>query len=254
MKGVGLAVAAVVAATVTMPLAFASPPPTNDAPLPPSSAITPGAAVAMYDAAGQSADKACTLGFLATGADGARYAFTAGHCASTGDAVMSYKTEGNWLRVGQFAEHVAEEGTYSPDIAVIRLEAGTPQDTRVLSRRPVEGVTTQLDATDTLCFYGLTSGSVSGPRCGRVWASSLLPGSATVEFGAVSQDGDSGAPVYRIESDGSATAVGILTGGIGTGEGSGTTATLIQPYLEKWNLTLATTPAPAGVKPVQYTR
>ncbi len=199
--------------------------------IPPAAAVAPGVGAGMYDVSGHN-EGACTLGFLADGADGTRYAFTAGHCASTGDVVMPYKTAGNYLQVGQFADAVMEDGADSPDIAVIRLEAGTPQDARVLSGRPVGGVTTHLAPSDTLCFYGV----VSGLRCGPV-AASLLPGAATVEFGAVSQDGDSGAPVYRIENDGSATAVGILTGGV-DGD-SATTATLIEPYLEKWNLALA---------------
>ena len=225
---------AAMAATVAVALSAA--PQAVAAPIAPAPAIAPGIGVGIYDAANQVSGR-CTLGFLATGADGAQYAFTAGHCATGGDVVMVYKTAGNYLRVGQFANSV-HTAAGRRDIALVRLEAGTPQDTRVLSRRPVEGVIGQPAAGDTLCFYG----DVSGLRCGAV-APSYEPDNMVV-FRALSQHGDSGAPVYRIESDGSATAVGIL-GGHDDGEGT-SYATLLEPYLQQWNLTLATTPSPAA--------
>ncbi len=232
-----LAAAAVAAAAAL----FAAPPAGAD-PLPPSPAIAPGVGVARYDAADQFAGT-CTLGFLATGEDGTHYAFTAGHCASGGDAVMVYKTAGNYLRVGQFAQSVNDTGRFGQDdIAIVRLEANTPQDTRVLSRRPVEGVAPMVAVGDTLCFYGVASGL----RCGPVAPTSPNPLSM-VAFKAVSEHGDSGAPVYLIGADGLATAVGILQGHSDDGT---VVATLIEPYLDKWNLTLDTTKTPAAVKPV----
>lgn len=228
-----VAAAAVAAVTLAAPAAAA--------PITPNPAITPGAGVAIYDSS-KALAAGCTLGFLATGADGSHYAFTAGHCAHDGNVLMPYQEQGNYQRIGKFAESV-EESSW-PDIAAIRLDGALPLDNRVLSRRPVTGVTSSLSDTDTLCFYGMSSGR----HCGQAFVTSMDADS--VSFDATAIPGDSGAPVYRIEKDGSATAVGILKGG---DDQLGASATLIQPFLKKWDLTLDTTPrVPAPALPVGY--
>lgn len=206
-----------------------------DGPVPPSAAVTPGAGFVGYDANGALAN-GCTLGFLATGPDGTRYAFTAGHCSSTGNAVLPYQTPDDFRRVGRFVHTVDEPGA---DIAAIALTDALPRDARVLSRRPVTGITDVITDADTLCFYGMRTGG--HPHCGRV----ISPAAAAdddylVEFGAVSVHGDSGSPVYRIEPDGNATAVAILNSGTATSS----TATLIEPFLSRWNLSLTCQTAP----------
>jgi len=210
----------------------------------PVPAITPGAGIGAYNAAGQH-DATCTLGFLATGADGARYAFTAGHCASDGNVVMRYQAADNFKDIGQFAESTLVEGGL--DIAVIRLDpADLPLDTRIFDRRPVTGVTDQVVAGDELCFFGYKTGD---KKCGKVGLGPQELGEPRVTFGAVSQHGDSGGPVYRIEKDGTATAIGVLD----EGNDRYSTATLIQPYLQKWGLTIDTTPRPnTPAQPIGY--
>lgn len=221
--------------------AFAVATPASAEPLPANPAITPGAAIGMYDSNGKAA-AACTLGFLATGTDGGHYAFTAGHCASGGNVLMPYQSQGNYQRIGKDAESVFES-TW-PDIAAIRLDGTLPLDNRVLSRRPVTGVSSKVSDGDTLCFYGMRSGR----QCGLVMGATVA-GDDHVLFDATAIPGDSGAPVYRIGPDGSATAVGILKGG---SDQLGASATLIQPWLTKWDLTLDTTRAPGPALPVGY--
>lgn len=234
-----MAAAAITSVTLASPAA-ASPP------VPPAPAITPGAGLAIYDASGNGGS-ACTLGFLATGADGTRYAFTAGHCDEGGNVLMPYQTQGNYQRIGQFA--MSEDGSgWDPDIATIRLDSNLPIDTRVLARRPVTGLTSKVSTDDTLCFYGMRSGL----RCGQVqWSTESAEIDTRISFSATAVGGDSGAPVYRIGSDGTATAVGVLdTSDASSGE---VTATLIEPYLNKWDLTLDTTPrVPVPAQPVGY--
>lgn len=199
-------------------------------PAPPSSAVTPGAGIGLYDGAGKPA-AGCTLGFLATGADGIRYAYTAGHCNKGGGAVLPYQAADNYRALGRFA-HAVNDGPDGPDIAVIRLDDTLPHDARVLSRRPVTAVIADISTNDTLCFYGMRSGG--HPHCGRVTQGSTNGAPSRVRFAAVSVVGDSGSPVYRIERDGNATAVAILDGG----DSSSSTATLIKPFLDKWHLSL----------------
>jgi len=229
------------AIAATAAIAFAAPAAASP-PVTPNPAITPGAGVSIHDATGDGGG-ACTLGFLATGTDGSHYAFTAGHCAHDGNVLMPYQTQGNYQHIGQFAQSV-HESTW-PDIAAIRLDGTLPLDNRVLSRRPVTGVTSAISANDTLCFYGMRSGR----QCGEVIVPPS-PGDDSVTFSSTAVPGDSGAPVYRIEKDGTATAVGILKGG---DDNWGASATLIQPFLKKWDLTLDTTPrVPTPALPVGY--
>lgn len=235
---------AAVAAVASAPAAAADP--TDASAVPPAMAVTPGAGVGVYNAAGQLFQGGCTLGFLATGADGAEYAFTAGHCASDGKVVMRYQTADNYKAIGRFADSVYTKG--GQDIAIIRLDVdGVPLDTRVLNRRPVTGVTAQVKSGEELCFFGQATGDKT---CGKVGLGPEELGEPRVIFSALSQHGDSGGPVYRIEKDGTATAVAILDQGA---NGSDSAATLIQPYLEKWGLTISTTPRPGSpAQPVGY--
>lgn len=222
------AAAAAVVALMSAAAPAAADPDTVGDPVPPSTAVTPGAGVGLYDANSRGAS-ACTLGFLATGADGRRYVLTAGHCDKGGSVVMPTPT--GFRRVGLFAHTIDEPGS---DIAAIALaDTAPPQDARVLSRRPVTGVTADVSTDDTLCFYGMRTGG--HPHCGRVTAPpNAEDGDYLVTFAVAAVPGDSGSPVYRIEPDGNATAVGILDSATATKA----TATLLKPFLSRWNLSL----------------
>lgn len=222
------------AAAVAIALLSAAPawadPATVDGPVPPVEAVTPGVGFTGYNADGALVGS-CTLGFLATDTTGRRYAFTAGHCSSTGNAVTQYQTPNNYRRIGLFAHTIDDS---SADIAAIALaDTAPPQDARVLERRPVTGVIDAVTDHDVLCFYGMRTGG--HPHCGQVTS----PAAATdrdylVQFAVGAVRGDSGSPVYRIEANGDATAVGILD----STTGDTSTATLIKPYLDEWGLSL----------------
>lgn len=200
------------------------------APVPPSEAVTPGAGVGLYDANGKGAS-ACTLGYLATDKTGHRYVLTAGHCDKGGSVVMPYQAPDTFRRVGLFAHTV--DDMYGDIAAIALADTAPPQDARVLSRRSVTGVIDAVTDRDTLCFYGMRTGG--HPHCGRVTSpAAAADHSYRATFAAVSVHGDSGSPVYRIEPNGTATAVAILDSGTDTS----TTATLIKPFLDKWGLSL----------------
>jgi len=200
------------------------------APVPPSEAVTPGAGVGLYDANGKGAS-ACTLGYLATDKTGHRYVLTAGHCDKGGSVVMPYQAPDTFRRVGLFAHTIDDS---SADISAIALaETAPPQDARVLSRRSVTGVIDAVTDHDTLCFYGMRTGG--HPHCGRVTSPAAADDhDYLIQFAVGAVRGDSGSPVYRIEANGDATAVGILD----STTGDTSTATLIKPYLDKWGLSL----------------
>jgi len=230
------AYAAIAAAVTAITLAV---PATASPPMPPNPAITPGAGVTIYDSSRAFAG-ACTVAFLATGADGAHFAFTAGHCASDGNVLLPYQAEGNFQRIGSFGQ--VDNGSVA-DIAVIRLDGALPLDDRVLSRRPVTGVTSQVSRGDSLCYYGMRSGR----QCGTATIDAAASGVIAV-FSGTATHGDSGAPVYKVAPDGAATAVGVLN----ASTDHEVTATLIAPYLTKWGLALDTTHVPSPALPVGY--
>ncbi|MCV7256857.1 hypothetical protein H7J86_32245 [Mycobacterium hackensackense] len=213
-------------------------------PLPPSPAITPGAGLAVYNADATGGDT-CTAGWLAHDADGQPVMFTAGHCDMGGKVAMKWTASDAYETIGSFAKSVNEgKGAEDSDIAIISLNNGAiPGDSRILDRRPVEGVTTDVKVGDVLCKYGNTTQR----QCGPVTAA---PTPSKVQFAAAGAPGDSGGPVYLIQPDGDAVAVGIT---LGRNSAGGEVAELVQPWLEKWQLTLDTSKsATVGAQPVGY--
>lgn len=233
------AISAVLAAIAVV---FASPAAAAP-PLPPSPAITPGAGLALYNADATGGDT-CTAGWLAHDAAGKPVMLTAGHCDMGGKVAMKWSASGAYETVGTFERSVHEGGVgEDADFAVVALNnAAIPGDTRVLDRRPVEGVTADVKVGDVLCKYGLTTGRT----CGAVLD---IPTASKVRFDAASAHGDSGGPVYLIQPDGDAVAVGITIRGADDG---GTVAELVQPWLQKWQLTLDTSKPAVGAQPVGY--
>lgn len=213
-------------------------------PLPPSPAITPGAGLAIYNADATGGDS-CTAGWLAHDSAGQPVMVTAGHCDKGGKVAMKFTGTGGYEAIGSFSQSI-HEGSVGDDadIGVIALSnTAIPADTRVLDRRPVEGVTDDVKVGDVLCKYGV----VTGRQCGPVLDE---PTGSKVRFGALVQKGDSGGPVYLIQPDGDAVAIGVT---IRESDEGGTVAELVQPWLQKWQLTLDTTPKPApGAQPVGY--
>lgn len=233
------AISAVLAAIAVV---FASPAAAAP-PLPPSPAITPGAGLAVYNEDATGGDT-CTAGWLAHDAAGKPMMFTAGHCDMGGKVAMKWTGSGAYETIGSFTKSVYEgQGAEDSDVALVALNNGAiPGDSRVLDRRPVEGVTTDVKVGDVLCKYG----NATQRQCGPVVAA---PTPSKVQFAAAGAPGDSGGPVYLIQPDGDAVAVGITLGRNADGRD---VAELVQPWLEKWQLTLDTSKPAVGAQPVGY--
>lgn len=225
----------------------------NQAELIPAPAIAPGVGIVTYGADTKPGGD-CTVGWLVHGDDGQRGLLTAGHCDHGGGAVYKDTTRG-FLGVGRFVRDVYEgdEGE-DADIAELGLGnyPGAPTvatDTRIIGIRPVlapaEGA--RLAKGQVLCHYGAASSTPGhGPQCGPI----VDVTGTKVHFLAKIEPGDSGGPVYYRNADGSATPVAIATGI--SRQDSGTVAELIGPWLQRWQLSLDTTPPPAGRAPVGF--
>lgn len=154
---------------------------------------------------------------------------TAGHCSTYGDS-----TAPRLAGVEQFGETSADGdkvslGTSTPapdvvDAAVIRTSAAAGQ-TKIAGTWPVAGVLTPAGVERLVpkgapvCFDGAASGVVCGER--------IADRGGLAAFNAVSIDGDSGAPVFAVDSQGRAAVIGILKGGNATSS----TATYVEGAL-----------------------
>ncbi len=217
----------------------------------PAPAIGPGVAMITYGA-DTKPGASCTAGWLVHGADGQRGLLTAGHCDHGGGAV--YRNSYNGFEgIGRFIRAL-NEGDKGDDADIAELGIGNypgapnvVTDTRIIGIRPVQAPVddTRLANGQILCHYGATTGPPNrGPECGAITYIS----SSTVVFDAKVAQGDSGGPVYYRNADGTATPVGITI----RGDDTGVVAELIGPWLRRWQLSVDTTPAPAGQTPVGF--
>lgn len=159
---------------------------------------------------------ACTSGFVVNGAGG-RYGMTAGHCGPNGGRV--------WL--GDTKLGKIENNTYVgsmeniADAAVFHLgaEPSQPSIFRAISSRPVVAQASPLPNL-AVCVRGSFS---SNETCGVVTAIDVtatfqnghtVTGMFDINWGSGGTiAGDSGSPIYAVNPDGSAVAMGILAGG-----------------------------------------
>jgi V8-like Glu-specific endopeptidase len=218
--------------------------------LPASSAAGPGAGIYVEYADG-SGGMGCTAGFLVHTGTGQAGVLTAGHCNRPGKpskVVMNLGGILPYAKLGTFVRTVSE-GVHSEqhDIGLIVLDGdNVPQSPAVTATLPITGVTTDLSIGQELCKFGMSSDEA---ECGPV----LDITDSKVTFSAGGQCGDSGGPVYLIQPDGTATAVGIdIRGSNPANPNAGclaparfSVAELVQPWLDKWHLT-AVTAQPAG--------
>lgn len=218
--------------------------------LPPASSIGPGVGIYVEYPDG-SGGMGCTAGFLVHTSTGQPAFLTAGHCNRPHKASKVTMNLGGILpytTLGTFSRTVNEGArTDQNDIGLVVLDGeAVPQTSAIAASLPVSGVTTDLWIGEQLCKYGMSTGQ---EECGQV----LDITASKVVFAAAGKCGDSGGPVYAVQSDGTASAVGIdIRGGNPLNPKAGCTAPakfavaeLVQPWLQKWNLT-AVTNQPVG--------
>ncbi|EFG74462.1 hypothetical protein HMPREF0591_5655 [Mycobacterium parascrofulaceum ATCC BAA-614] len=219
--------------------------------LPASTAVDPGAGIYVQYADG-SGGMGCTAGFLVRTRTGQPGVLTAGHCNRAGGpskvtinlgGVLPYAT------LGTFSQTVSE-GVHDEqhDIGLILLDGdNVPQNPAIGASLPVSGIAANVRVGQELCKFGMGSGEAT---CGRV---TEVTGSKVV-FLAPGQCGDSGGPVYFDHGDGTLHGVGILIRGGDpylrrpgcAAPAKFSVAELVQPWLDRWQLTAVTAPSASG--------
>jgi hypothetical protein len=217
--------------------------------LPASAAVGPGAGIYVEYADG-SGGMGCTAGFLVRTGTGVAGVLTAGHCnrpRKLSRVVMNLGGALPYATLGTFIQTVSE-GVHGEqhDIGLILLDGDqVPQNPAVAATLPITGVTTDLAIGQELCKFGMSSGEA---ECGAIFDIT----DSKVSFAAGGQCGDSGGPVYLVHNDGSATAVGIAIRGSNPADPHAgclapakfSVAELVQPWLDKWRLTVVTAQPP----------
>ncbi len=239
IKAAAAAAAGAMFALATATTAAAAPP------LPPTPAIAPGIGLATYNST-QTDGGTCSAGFLVHTDTGRPGFLTAGHC-DHGGPVAYNDAGGKYAVIGTFTDDSVNQGNVgeASDIALVGLNASAPTDTRIIGIRPVTGVANPVrpEVGQTLCKFGVATGL----QCGAITEVT----STKVAFTAKASEGDSGGPVYYRSADGTATAVGIMIRG--NDAGTGAVAELVEPWLDKWHLTLDRTPVAPNPLPAAYT-
>ncbi len=149
----------------------------------------------------------CTLGYTYT-TGRSTYGVTAGHCAhSVGDLV----TDRDSGATGRVAVTTTDPDPLADDFAL--LDFGTSPSVSAINGMPVSGMGVA-DPRTTVCRSGIHT----PVACGQL-DSRLIGSQYTVHGMAESIPGDSGAPVWQVGDDGTATVVGIWLGGHDTSAG-----------------------------------
>lgn len=168
----------------------------------------------------------CTAGFAAEGGGGTYYLLTSGHCDSGDGSVW---VDGNDNRLGRILS--SENNGGDRDTAAILLSPAVGVPSGDVAGRRVRGVLhpDQIVVGMTLCKLG----AQTGETCGEVTG---VDGNV-VEANVFSIEGDSGSPGFVVNPDGTASAVGILSGGP-DGDDSKSYFVLVGPVLSQWGLRL----------------
>lgn len=171
-------------------------------------------------------DWACTAGFAARDADRNYYLFTSGHCDHP---VGAQWTDSQGAALGHIT--VSEDEGDQKDAALILLdrEVGTP--VTAVGGAPLRDVLvpSALHAGLPICKLG----AITGETCGTITSVE----DRLVITSVPAQPGDSGSAGYVKNSDGTVSAVGVLSGTLGDDVNT-TVFFLVQPLLHKWGLSL----------------
>jgi hypothetical protein len=166
----------------------------------------------------------CTAGFAAQGNDGSYYLFTSGHCNQPEGSPW---TSEQGVPLGKIT--ASEEAGDRHDAAIIRLDPGAGIPVGNVGGRPVRDVlgATQIQAGTPFCKLG----AITGETCGPI---KDLDGDVVIAS-LPAKPGDSGSAGYVKNPDGTASAVGILSGSY-NGDENTTVFVLVQPLLDRWGL------------------
>lgn len=196
----------------------------------------PGIAIGQHQANGRTKD--CTLGPQVR--SGARVGFlTAGHCDRTPHGqVFTFADPGAQqpVLVGVLTDtDVSAAPSPDRDVAVLWTTAADPAATRIAGKFPIVGVmpteqVRRLPAGTPICV----DGAWAGVRC-----SDLISAGELIRYKRVTEDGDSGGPVFVVDRAGRATLIGIHRGvdEVATHVGE---ATVLAPSLAYLNATATT--------------
>ncbi|MEV7233318.1 DNRLRE domain-containing protein [Streptomyces sp. NPDC051020] len=181
----------------------------------------------------------CTAGFTWR-YDGKWYMVTAGHCTSGNGAVLNPSesdyigpvVRDNWKN-GYGSVKLSGQSYYSGDLSLYRVNSDSAATPRIYkggktssSSRLVHGYWKRwAQSGDKVCTGGMMTGEMCGWKVTATQATIHYSGGTTAKnmvvakktSGSCSIKGDSGAPVYTVDSSGQAYAKGILSGGGGGG-------------------------------------
>ena len=192
---------------------------------------SPGAYLVSTSLAGNGQPYQCTAGFTVRTAGGAPGMLTAGHCDRdpVNDTVLQRTPSGDRV-IGHYVRWEVIPGVR--DIGLVDLAASSVP---LVSQVDAMRVSRVMSAEDIrreqpqLC----KSGARTGVSCGPVTAVT----DTQVSFRAWDDLGDSGAPVYARQADGTVAAVGILFAHSDDVFGRIVHATLVAPVMAQWELT-----------------
>lgn len=193
---------------------------------------TPGAFLVSTALAGNGMPYQCTLGFVVRKPDGSPAALTAGHCRrDPNDNTVLQQTPNGVQHVGHYTRWEVVRGVR--DAGLVDLAASTVPVVPQMDGMPVvRTMSAQAlrNENPILCKSGARTGLSCGP---------ITDVTATgVSFRAWDDLGDSGSPVYAVSPDGTVAAVGILYGHSDDAQGRIIHASLVEPVMHDWGLTL----------------
>ena len=191
---------------------------------------SPGAYLVSTSLAGNGQPFQCTAGFTVRTPSGAPGMLTAGHCDRdpVNDTVLQRTPTGDRM-IGHYVRWEVIPGVR--DIGLVDLAGSSVP---LVSQVDAMNVSRVMSADDVrreqpqLC----KSGARTGVSCGPVTAVT----DTQVSFRAWDDLGDSGAPVYARQADGTVAAVGILFAHSDDVFGRIVHATLVAPVMAEWGL------------------
>lgn len=192
---------------------------------------SPGAHLVSTTMAGNGLPYQCTAGSTVRTPTGAPGMLTAGHCDRdpVNDTVLQRTPTGDQV-IGRYVRWDVLPGVR--DIGLVDLAASTVPLVSHVDAMPVTRVMTAEDLRREqphLC----KSGARTGLSCGPITAVT----DTQISFRAWDDLGDSGAPVYAHNGDGTVAAVGILFAHSDDLFGRIVHASLVAPVMTEWELT-----------------